>query len=154
MKVLDWLTVLFLKRLKPGYLPEPIFNEMQRINHCVSVEILVKKDNKVLLQQRDSNDKFWANEWHIPGTMVRGDESYNSAIERLLSTVLDVPYGNKNGVRLYLNKIYSYKTKRGYITHILYAVDWSGETVGTFFDIKKLPKNIMEHHKLYLKGRL
>ncbi len=152
MNILDSLTVLLLKRLKPGYLKEPIFNEMQRINHCVSVEVLIKKDTRVLLQQREPDDKFWPNEWHIPGSMVRGNEVVTEALNRLIHTVIISE--EKVELKGVLKKIYSYSTKRGIITHLLFELNWPGEVTGKFFSTKHLPKNTMEHHKLLLQNKL
>lgn len=152
MKLYHKLLAFLLRFTKPGYLDESLFNQMQRINHCVSVECIVKRGNKILLQQRDSNDKFWPNEWHIPGTMVRGDELLSDALNRLFCTI--IVCDEKVEIAGVLNRVYSYKTKRGNITHLLYIIEWPHKVIGSFFSIKRLPENTMEHHRLLLEGKL
>lgn len=161
MKLYHKLLAFLLRFTKPGYLDESLFNQMQRINHCVSVELLIMEDKKVWLEQRVDNDRYWPSQWHIPGTMVRGNEDVKGALRRLVEDV-------KVHSSLLLMDFkhvttYTYKTSRGYITHLVYILErhkdeyiWfsvSGKN-GEYFSIKRLPKNIIEHHRLFLKGKL
>jgi len=152
--LLDWLTVKLLKRLRPGFLPEPIFFEMQRINHQLSVELLMYKGmgkhKKYCLVKRRVDDKFWPSKYHIPGTMVRGNETVKKAIERLF---LD-DFSSFKPVEAELFDVYTAETKRGTITHLLYKaryVKGNGE-VGLFYSKDELPGNMINYHRKLIQN--
>ncbi len=149
MNLLESLTVALLKRIKPGFLPEPLFNEMQRINHCVAVELLFIKNGKILLEKRPPNDRFWPNMYHIPGTMVKGNEDVEQALRRLLYQNLEEYEGN---LEVTVNRCYDWNTKRGRIFHILFTVYGEVSPRGKLFSMKKLPLNIIDYHKTLIEG--
>ena len=53
------------------------------------VAALIKKDSKILLCQRKSDD-FYANLWEFPGGTVEENESYEQAIEREIAEELGI----------------------------------------------------------------
>ena len=153
MKILDMLTAKLLRLYRPGYLPEPIFFEMCRLNTLSSVEIIIRKSgsDRVFLEER--NDKYFGNVWHIPGTMVRGNESPDDAFYRLAETLIGKISKSKEPIAH--NFSYYHKTKRGSIMHHVVFADGGDTNCGVNglkdFSLKRLPKNTLNYHRNILK---
>src|ERR1700722_3027250 len=87
-----------LKKLEPGFLPYPLFQEMARLIALPIVDVVPVRRGQngrieVLLTQRKSYDAFWPNMWHNPGTVVRAtdeDSDYVDAARRVFRDELDV----------------------------------------------------------------
>lgn len=135
-----------LKELRAGYLPEQVFFEMCRLNTLVSVEVLFKCGDMVYLTER--NDKYFGHVWHIPGTMVRGNEDLNGAIARLNAGDFA---GNITVVEPSLHHFQ--ETPRGNIYHALYIqeIPETLEMKGRFFNIHELPENTLGFHREILE---
>jgi len=147
MKVIQYLASFLLKFVKPGYYIEPLFNQMCRLNTLTSIEIIPFKNGKVCLTKR--SDKFFGEVWHIPGTMVRGNELTNYAYYRLLFE----EFGEYMQIIEPVKFTFSYEkeTKRGNIVH---NVQINGDKVpvnGTWFSVKRLPKNTLDYHRSLIK---
>lgn len=144
MKILNWITTKLLRLYKPGYLPEPIFFEMCRLNTLIAVEILVKDGDRIYLEERD--DKYFGSVLHIPGTIVRGNESVDDAYYRLRNELL----GERIQIIEQVNydKVCFKETPRGNVLHFLKIVDTG---LDTNYSIKRLPKNTLNYHRAVLK---
>jgi ADP-ribose pyrophosphatase YjhB (NUDIX family) len=148
-KLKQRLLVHLMKELNPGFLPEPVFFEMQRLNNSLSVEIALYRETAdgiaIYLGKRKDSDPFWPGLYHIPGTMVRGNESIQDSVVRLINgefgTLSEMPQ---------FTRYYEAETPRGRITHLLFEaiVDEGDDT--HFFYYDQLPENLVEHHKLLL----
>lgn len=92
----------YLARLaeqKPDRLPFGIFVPVASLMVMHTVEIgFVKPQSdtstgQVLLTQRPASDRFWPNQWHIPGSIVlandpvKHEHDYDAAISRVLAEV-------------------------------------------------------------------
>lgn len=151
-KIKQALLVRLMRELTPGFLPEPVFLEMQRLNHCLSVEIALYRENAdgiaIYLGQRSVNDRFWAGMYHVPGTMVRGNESIEDALNRLNRG----EFGGRS-LDLVFDRYYEAETPRGRITHLLFNGTMAEGEEGFFF-LDALPENLVPHHKELLEGKL
>lgn len=86
------ITAELLSRFQPGFLPLDIFHQIARLTVLTSVEMVpFKLDNagktQVLLLRRPSDDMFWPNKLHLPGTIVRATdegENFEGVFQRLL----------------------------------------------------------------------
>ncbi len=134
---------------EPGRVPEPVWYEHIRLNAVVTVEITPYKivDGKIFvyMEKRPESDKFYAGQYHMPGTMVNGnDQDLESALNRVKrkeigSFVSDepeqiaayyrtTPRGNE-GVFQFLMKVYE------------------GGDPNNWFDVENLPLNTITAHK-------
>lgn len=148
-KIQERLLVYLLSKLKPGFLPEPVFLEMQRLNHCLSVELILMNGESIYLNQRPETDRFWPNQFQIPGTMVRGNEGIKDSLGRLMAN--EFPMYEVSEPRF--TRYYEYDTPRGHITHLLFTAT-TQDDYNSFCPLDELPENMVEHHKLLLGGQL
>jgi hypothetical protein len=141
--------VEIFSRLKPGFLPFPVFLETCRLTVSTIVEVvpLRKKDGRVqvLLTKRSDDDLFWPGMFHTPGTLVRATDeegSYKSAFARILGDELAAVAlaGEPEYVYSTLHKL-----ARGMENANIFFVEVSGEpTVGVFYDMDSLPDNVIQ----------
>ena len=137
-----------LKKLSPGYIPEPIFNEVARLAVLTAIEFVpLRKNNdlvEVLLIRRTSDDPFWPSQLHTPGTILRAnDTSFDDAYIRLFKDELNCePLALKFiGNNLILNN-------RGRTVMYKYIVNVSGvSTSGEFYDVNALPDDLLPEHR-------
>ena len=85
-----------LARLEPGMQPLPLFTQLARLVRISTFEfvpILADAEGPtVLLSQRDANDPWWADLWHVPGSVLPpapantpfGKEDYGPSADKLL----------------------------------------------------------------------
>ena len=139
-----------LKRLKPGFLPLPIFLEVARLTVTPIVEVVPLRLGsggkvEVLLTQREGNDPTWAGLLHTPGTVVRASDEeggYKDAFKRIFegelagTTIIGEPV-LVGGVL--------HKVKRGMEASQIYWAEVSGESrQGIFYPVDQLPENIID----------
>ena len=110
---------------------------------------------QIFMTKRPPDDKFWSNEWHIPGTIVRQNEKIRNAYKRLLSG--EIPSsGRVFGKLEFVGKCELLKgegknrCRRGHEIGLLHMVEFNGDELkgGKFFPISKLPANTISHHTL------
>jgi len=84
-----------LKKLSPGFLPLEIFYQVARLWVTVTIELIPLVDTntgtKIILTQRDKNDRFWPNMWHVPGAVLLSNDSkdgFNDVIKRIYTKEL------------------------------------------------------------------
>jgi len=66
-------------------LPEHLFEYVSSITPLVNVDILIRnKNNEVLLAWRD--DQYWGEGWHVPGGIVRFQETLNERLQKVVDT--------------------------------------------------------------------
>jgi hypothetical protein len=135
-----------LSRLKPGFLPLPLFLEVTRLTVTPIVEVVPLRmagdQVQVLLVRRGGNDPNWPGMLHTPGTVVRAtDESYASAINRIFRDELaSVEFCEPVYVQSVLHK-----TNRGMEDAKVYFVEVISEPrEGVFYDVKALPANTVD----------
>lgn len=142
-------TVGFLRKLKPGKLPLPIFLELARLTVTPIVEIVPLRKTEedtveVLLIRREENDPNWPGMYHTPGTVVRASDkegSYDDAIKRILKGELK---GVETKQTIFVTNLL-HRVKRGMESSLIYWVEVTGRaSVGEFYNLDKLPDNIID----------
>jgi len=137
-----------LKKLPQGYIPEPIFNEVARIAALTAIEFVpLRKNNdsvEVLLFRRASDDPFWPNMLHTPGTILRaGDISFEDAYSRLFNDEL---HSQPLPVKFFGNEVILNNRGRTIIfKHFVDVTDVS--TSGEFYNTQYLPDDLLPEHK-------
>ena len=82
-----------LSNQSPGYLPYQLFIEFSKFIVVPIIEVVplcknIDGEIKVLLLKRPSDDLFWPNKLHTPGTIVRVDDlSLNDAFDRIKNEI-------------------------------------------------------------------
>ena len=147
-----------LENLKPGFLPFPIFKEICRLIVTSIVEIIPLRENKktgsieILLTKREKNDIFWPDLFHIPGVVLLPTDrigNLKDAFSRILHGELK---GAKSVLEPVFIKYLFRKSKRGTELCLLHWVELvSKGQVGRWFDIDKLPCNIIYGQKRLIK---
>lgn len=94
MTPFDWLVAKVLQRYKPGQVPPEIFNQIMKLNKPVAVEVFNVKDVDgnfyVNMVMRSPDDEFWPNQHHIPGSIMRANDTIESTIMRVMNRELGV----------------------------------------------------------------
>ncbi|MDO8482548.1 MAG: NUDIX domain-containing protein [bacterium] len=138
-------------------LPPPAFDGwVENLPH-VALELAVVRQNEngwhVFMAQREHDDKFWPNEWHMPGTIIREGETTRKAYRRLLQSEMfsgGAGFGKLQfvDVRDLLKGEGRNRCRRGHELAHLYTVSYAGESLkgGDFFPISKLPGETSPHH--------
>jgi hypothetical protein len=141
-----------LKDIPRGYLPGPIFDEIARLATLTAVEFIPLRKNgsstEVLLIKRSSDDIFWPDALHTPGTILRAtDASFEDAYIRLFTDELQC---NQIPVTFIGNELIL--NNRGRTVLFKYIVDVTGIlTSGTFYNVNSLPQNILPEHALMIQ---
>ena len=83
-----------LARLEPGHQPLPLFKELSRLVVLSTFELVPIRPQptgpEVLLTQRDGNDVWWPNQWHLPGVVLLPTDKeeypgdYDTPLQRIL----------------------------------------------------------------------
>lgn len=155
------VAVNYLASLEHGVLPEELFTQMGRLIVLSTVELGMVRPldesgrTKILLTQRPSNDRFWPNQWHVPGSVVRADDpvkhdhDYDAAISRIRDEV--------GGTLAIIGKPHEFETirrtgPRGSETTTRVVAETSGDPLnGEFFDVVDVLDNppkggLIENH--------
>ena len=139
-------------------LPKEVFDAWAGSFPTVPLELAVLKNKKILLCKRGADDKFWPNKWHTPGTILRQNEHFTDAYERLVKNELGVDAKKLGKLRFlsyfeYLKGAGPGKNPRGHEIPHLFIVRPRGNILlrGTFFPLNKIPRNIVEHQKVLFK---
>ncbi len=147
-----------LAKLKPGFWPRPIFNEVTRIAAMPIVEIvpLRLRDGKpeVLLMQREADDPVWPGELHTPGTVVRATDLQGSVgnFDHIFARLLD---GEMGGTQIagkpYFVEMLLHDSGRGTEVSQIYWVEVVGEpAAGKFCPTDALPQTFVASQKDFL----
>lgn len=144
-------TADLLKRLEPGFLPYPVFEQVARLVALPIVEFVPLRMHdgqcEVLLIARPDDDPLFPGLLHTPGTVVRATDVHKGkqddwqAFSRILKDEL---LGSEVGPPHYVGSIF-HESKRGAEQAQLYWIEIAGEpTVGTFYSLDALPESLME----------
>lgn len=151
-------TTELLKKLEPGFLPYPLFEQVARLVALPTVEFVpLRKNNnvtEVLLIARVTDDPLWPGMLHTPGTVIRATDFHgtNAAgiwlpFERLLKDELkDTKLSEPNYVGSLLQK-----SKRGVEQAQLYWVEVLDQpVVGEFYAVDSLPDSLIEAQRTFI----
>jgi hypothetical protein len=127
-------------------LPEPIFNEIARLSALSNVEVIplyqdpIQKNISVLMLKRESNDKYWADMWHTPGSIIiatdKCDPYYQDALDRILKKELQNP--DLKGLPVCFDEA-AEDTFRGRILSKRFWIEVTNFQVGSLFRVDDLP---------------
>lgn len=148
-----------LSTLEPGKLPLGVFNQVARLTVTPVVEIVPFFKNsegeyEVLLLQRGADDALWANQYHVPGTIVLATDtpgSFSSAIDRIVTTKL----GGYSPGQTFFVDIQLCHVSRGMEVAIIFSVEittYPGDSV--LFDPRALPENMIEGQAEFIRAAL
>ncbi|HUC90211.1 MAG TPA: NUDIX hydrolase [Patescibacteria group bacterium] len=139
-------TAALLSKLEPGYLPQPIFDQVCRVMTVATLQIIpfrvaANGTLEVLLIPREGDALFWPGMWHNPGTMVRATDTLESAMKRLLNDEM-------GGITVETPPVFAesrlHTCDRGKeMLQIYWAKVKGTPKVGEFFKVNDLPKNIV-----------
>ncbi|MGB4759546.1 MAG: hypothetical protein WBP26_05840 [Candidatus Saccharimonadales bacterium] len=150
------LTAL-LKKLEPGFVPYPIFEQFTRIIALPIIEFIpLRLDGgtaEVLLLERPQSDTLFAGMLHTPGTVIRATDVRTNAndnwkaFDRILNEELE---GAKTSNPYYVGSIF-HASKRGAEQAQLYWVEVLGAPkVGAFYPVDSLPDTLIESQKDFI----
>jgi hypothetical protein len=146
----NYLKMLVEEETDP--LPFEIFVPIGRLVVLNTVEVGFVKPSpiddrraQVLLVRRPETDQFWANQWHIPGSIVRAtdpvkhEHDYDAAISRVIKEV-------GGGIQVKSNPleydVVRRKGVRGSEVTVRLMAESAGEPInGAFFDTRAVLKN-------------
>lgn len=151
-----------LKKLKPGILPFDLFYQFNRLRVTITIEVVplcLDPDGNVnvVLFNRGSNDAWWPNLYHTPGTClvdsdIPVDDEWGlptKAFERLKQTELgDIKLIDSPK---FINNL-SHQTKRGPESVHVYIQEVEYESAKPYlFPVSNLPENILDHQVNMIK---
>jgi hypothetical protein len=118
---------------------------------CELVVLRMNADRQVevLLFERPPSDKFYAGEWHSPGSIFRGTETMESVFDRLVEREL-AGAQISSPVRIWGNY---FRTPRGPEVTLLHVAWLEGEYTGKkgrWFPLDQPPDKTIEHHLVLL----
>jgi hypothetical protein len=150
-----------LKKLKPGFLPYPIFEQIARLVALPIIEFIPLRRSgdkvEVLLLDRGPEDSLWPNMLHTPGTVIRATDLVVSenqqnwpAFDRILKEELR---GIKVGSPHYVGSIF-HESKRGAEQAQLYWIEVYEEAPksGKFYDAEELPENFIKSQDAFVRA--
>jgi hypothetical protein len=150
------LLVRLLERLKwgPGRLvPPEVFTAICSALTTTGIELVVVRYLSarpcVLLFRRSNTDKFYAGQWHTPGSLFYGHETPESVLQRLMERELrrlPVLPPRKVGCNWF-------NTPRGAEVTQLYVTISTDDHVGLgeWFPLSDLPDNLIDHHRVLME---
>lgn len=145
--------VAVIRRLPQGFLPKQLFYAIAEKTVTSTVEMMVLRSNdgivEILLTQRPSDDLYWPNAWHIPGTVLLSTDSegsYESAFSRIFDGELDGKVTLLSEPSRVITKFWD--NKRGRELDQVFFVDVLVSDVGSedgeFYPIDSLPDGLLE----------
>ena len=126
------------------------YKKFIRIFPFSCVDILLFKDNSILLTKRTQNP--YKNYWHLPGHMIRKNETMKQAVKRAAKDELNLNVTIKKYVGVYE----SFDSFRHDISHGFVVKSKSGKMKTDFQSkemkfFKRIPKNTIPHQKKMIK---
>lgn len=148
-----------LKRLKPGFQPYKVFEQLARLTVLSIIEFVPLRMSQggkieVLLLERGDNAPIWPGEVHTPGTVIRpGDNAQNTymAFDRILNDELQgTAFSNPHFVGSILHE-----SKRGPEHAQVYWIEpEEPTTAGEWYNVESLPDNLMESQKAFIQAAI
>jgi len=133
-------------------LPSWSYHALTHVVPWTAVELLLMRQGKtgweLFLTQREANDPEWPSMWHFPGTLVRPNDTLESAYMRLAVTELGLE--SLPGKPELISMLIMKNPPRGNGTNTFHRVivDESFENVhGTFFPLSHLPETMIGFQK-------
>jgi hypothetical protein len=136
-----------LANIEAGFLPFELFLQIARLATLSIYETAMLRASaghvQVLLLQRPANDKFWPDQYHSAGTVIRPTDQgpgFADAIARIAQELA----GTKFSAPVFVTSRL-YQTKRGKECALIHWAEVLEEPkAGRFFDIADLPDSLIE----------
>ncbi len=116
---------------------------------CVEALVVDSLENpsKILLIWRE--DKHYRG-WHFPGSFIRLGESFQNALDRVISRELGV------GIKRFKNTEVNYSCldSRGHTVGNVFLVELNNAPTKSYQWFNNAPEDLLEHHKRFLKEAL
>ena len=126
------------------------YNRFRKYFVFSCVDVIILKNNSVLLTKRTQNPHKGS--WHIPGSIIRKNETMKQAVKRAAKNELNLDVKIKKYIGAYENlNAYRHDISHGFIVTIISGkikTDFQTKELKFF---KKIPKNIISHHKKMIK---
>jgi hypothetical protein len=138
---------------EPGRVPEVVWLEHLRLNAIVAVEIIPYKivdgKVKVYMIRRPTNDPFYPNQLHTPGTMCNGnDKTIEDAVQRVMNEEISEFTTDRPEE---IDTLYR-STPRGVEGAFIFSTRViDGGNPENWYDAENLPKDTIEHHQEMIK---
>jgi len=126
------------------------YKKFIRIFPFSCVDVLLFKDNSILLTKRTQNP--YKNYWHLPGHMIRKNETMKQAVKRAAKDELNLNVT----IQRYVGVFESLNSFRHDISHGFVVKSKSGKMKTDFQSkemkfFKRIPKNTIPHQKKMIK---
>jgi colanic acid biosynthesis protein WcaH len=121
-------------------LPQDVFRLISQLTPMVNVDLLVKNESgQTLLTWRE--DEFYGPGWHVPGGIVRFNETFSSRLQAVVKTELGCTV-NFNSEPLALNEVMAaHRNVRGHFISLLYQCQLLTPPAISLKCHEELPKN-------------
>jgi hypothetical protein len=142
--------------------PAKLYNTLAPLFTLTGVEtVFVRQSDSVveiLLTQREGGDKFYADQWHSPGSMLRatdrkgvGANAFEDALQRVC---LELKIERTEITRFEPVMSRTHGTPRGPELAMVFCCELNNDSTphGTWFPVRKLPRNIVSHHLLFISS--
>jgi len=122
----------------------------------VPFELAIIRGEEILLSRREDDDKFWPNLLNLPGTIIRQNEKFMEAYNRLVKSEVGIE-GKDLGTPVF-RKCFEFlkgsgdnENPRGHEISLLFQVNTDRIfPKGMFFKLSEIPKDIVSHHRIIL----
>lgn len=143
-----------LKKLPAGYLPTPVFFQISRLTVLTAAEMVTVRTSpagelEVLLTRRPADDPYFANLWHIPGSIYIPGDTMQSRPEAVIET--ELPRTVVTSEPILINNSILRDYGRGPIMERVYLVHATESADGQFFPVDRLPKDLLNGHDRLIK---
>ena len=129
---------------------EKDYNEFRKNFVFSCIDVIIIKNHSVLLTKRTQNPHKGS--WHLPGNIIRKNETMRQAVKRAAKTELNLNVKIKKYAGVYENlNSFRHDISHGFIvlpTSGKIKTDFQSEDLKFF---KKIPKNTVPHHKKMIK---
>lgn len=151
------LTAL-LKRLQPGFLPFPVFQEVARLVTTPIVEVVPLRIHdgrtEILLIPRLDDDPTWPGQLHVPGTTVRASDtpgSFDDAFDRIFKG--EIASVTVRMSQFVLNVLHH--SGRGMEASQVHWAEVEGEPEeGEFYDVDNLPDSLVVSQRDFIPAAI
>ena len=130
---------------------EKDYNEFRKNFVFSCIDVIIIKNHSVLLTKRTQNPHKGS--WHLPGNIIRKNETMRQAVKRAARTELNLNVKIKKYVGVYENlNSFRHDVSHGFIVSPISGkikTDFQSEELKFF---KKIPKNTVPHHKKMIKN--
>ena len=142
-----------LGKLQPGNIPLDIFNAIAKLMVMPVVEIVIKNNrNQIFLLQRPSDDKFWPNQYHVPGKIITPNDKNIEIADIVKNVFIKLGFSENQITPIFVASKLCI-VERGAEIALIYKIEVTDENVpnGLFYDSDNLPADMITGHHDFIK---